>query len=137
MRPEDLATLHAAAFSDSRSWSAKEFSDLLSSPFVFVIAQHGGFALGRAIADEAELLTIAVQPNQRRQGLGKTLLKSFERESQTRGATRVFLEVAADNAAAIALYATQTYAVCGHRPNYYTRNDGTQVDACLMDKPLI
>jgi [ribosomal protein S18]-alanine N-acetyltransferase len=104
MTPADLARLHAACFTMPRPWGAAEFADLLASPLVFLVAEPAGFALGRAVADEAELLTLAVDPSARRQGSGRRLLTKFEAEAASRGATSAFLDVAAGNDAARALY---------------------------------
>ena len=136
MTPGALAALHAAAFADARPWSAREFQDLLASPHVFLCPETNGFALGRVIADEAELLTLAVHPAKRRDGLGHHLLTAFENTARVRGAIRAFLEVAADNNAAIGLYSKAGYTLSGRRPGYYAKTDGSRVDACLMDKLL-
>ncbi|MEP2531832.1 N-acetyltransferase [Shimia sp.] len=136
MTPQGLADLHAAAFVDTRAWSAREIRDLLTSPLVFAVTRPQGFALGRCVADECELLTLAVHPDARRGGIGRDLLDAFEAESQARGATRAFLEVAQDNLSAISLYDSRGYQTGGQRPDYYTRSDGTHVAARLMFKPL-
>lgn len=136
MTPETLAELHAAAFAHSRGWSAGEFRDLLASPLCFLCAGPSCFALGRVIADEAELLTIATHPTARRQGLAPTQLAYFEEEARRRGATRAFLEVAADNAAARTLYSSQGYATVARRKGYYPRQDGPAVDALVLEKRL-
>lgn len=134
--PQDLATLHARAFTAQRPWSAAEFADLLVSKFVFLVSVPGAFALGRVIADEAELLTLATAPDLRRQGLGRQMLTAYEQAADTRGAARSLLEVAADNAAAIALYAGAGYAPDGRRPGYYHPPGGSPVDALLMSRAL-
>ena len=136
MTPQALARLYAAAFADTRAWTAEEFSTLLDSPHVFSCVEQDGFAIGRVVADEAELLTIAVHPDARRDGLGHRLLTAFEDSARTRGATCAFLEVAEDNTAAMGLYSKAGYVVSGRRPDYYAKSDGTRVSACLMDKDL-
>ncbi|MFN4101064.1 MAG: GNAT family N-acetyltransferase, partial [Pararhodobacter sp.] len=107
MTPEALAALHARAFATPPPWSAAGFAGLLDSPLVFLTADAQGraFALGRVVAGEAELLTLATDPAARRQGLARAQMAAFEREAQARGAVTAFLEVAEDNAAARALYA--------------------------------
>lgn len=136
MTPEALANLHARAFTTQRPWSAAEFADLMSSDFVFVVSTEHSFAMGRVIADEAELLTLATDPTYRRHGLGRQMLHAFEAEAQARGAVRSFLEVAADNTAAITLYDGAGYGRNGRRPEYYHAPDGRRVDALLMSRPL-
>ncbi|PSL22209.1 GNAT family N-acetyltransferase [Shimia abyssi] len=136
MQPAILASLHAAAFTESRPWGADEFANLLASDLVLVVGDDTGFALGRVIVDECELLTIAVHPAAQRTGRGRTLLATFESTAQTKGAERVFLEVAADNTAARALYESSGYIQHGMRPAYYRRAMGADVAAHLMEKRL-
>jgi ribosomal-protein-alanine N-acetyltransferase len=136
MTPEMMAAIYAAAFPNSRAWSAAEISDMLASSLTFDLTGDVGFALGRVIADEAELLTIAVAPDHHGKGLGLILLDQFEVESKTRGACWALLEVAQDNVAALALYTRSGYEICGERPGYYSRPDGEQITASLMKKAL-
>lgn len=136
MTPEDLAALHGRAFSRQRPWNAPEFASLLDAPSVFLVHDDHAFALGRVIVDEAELLTLATDPNHQRQGLGRKLLTAFHHCAQTRGARRAFLEVAADNAPAIALYQGAGYAQDGRRPGYYHMTHGAHVDALIMSRAL-
>ncbi len=136
MTPEAMAAIYAAAFHHSRAWSSAEISDMLASRLTFAIEGDVGFALGRVIADEAELLTIAVDPAHQSKGLGHILLTQFEAESKLRGAGWVHLEVAQDNTAALALYTRAGYEICGERPSYYSRPNGEQITASLMKKAL-
>ncbi|WP_212525021.1 GNAT family N-acetyltransferase [Actibacterium sp. MT2.3-13A] len=136
MTPEALAALHAGAFTTPRPWRAGEFETLLASPGVFVLGDAAGFVLGRVIADEAELLTIAVAPEARRQGKGRALVARFETEARARGAEDAFLEVAADNAPARALYHAAGYALAGRRKGYYHAPDGARIDALVLRKAL-
>ena len=136
MTPETLARLHARAFTHPRPWTALEFASLLDSPHVFAVGDSRAFALGRVIADEAELLTIAADPALRRQGLGRAALAAFHAAATARGARTAFLEVAADNIAARALYDAAGYRRCGERPGYYRGPDGHAVDALLMARAL-
>jgi ribosomal-protein-alanine N-acetyltransferase len=117
---EALAALHAAAFSGAdRPWSAEAIADLLRAPEVFLARVAEGFALGRAVADEAEVLTLAVAPRAQRRGFGVALVERLAAEAARRGAARLFLEVADDNAAARALYARSGFAEVGRRRGYY------------------
>ncbi|TCL08575.1 ribosomal-protein-alanine N-acetyltransferase [Shimia isoporae] len=134
--PAALAALHAAAFDTTRAWSAEEIASLLDSRLVFCIARPEGFILGRAVADESELLTLAIDPTARRMGHARALLRAFEDESRNRGAVRAILEVAEDNSAALALYETSGYHTTARRPGYYHRDDGAQIAASLMEKAL-
>lgn len=137
MTPEILAACHARAFADAgRAWSTEEFAGLLTSALVFAVGDARAFALGRVIADEAELLTLATDPAQRRQGLARRCLAGFEASAQARGAAMALLEVAEDNAPAQALYRTAGYRETARRPRYYARGHGIMVDALILSKRL-
>jgi len=136
MTPEALAALHAAAFSVPRPWSAAEFADFLAQPGCFLLVEPEGFLLGRVVAGEAELLTLAVAPEARRRGIGKRLVAGFLDESRRRGAETAFLEVAADNASAIALYEGVGFVTVGRRKAYYTCPNGSRVDALVMSSGI-
>ena len=98
--------------------------------------QEHGFALGRVIADEAELLTIAVHPEAQGAGIGKKLMSEFHTAAKSRGASRAFLEVADDNGAARALYLGAGYGESGRRVGYYNRAHSAPIDAITMERAL-
>ncbi|MEJ6789390.1 GNAT family N-acetyltransferase [Brevundimonas sp. BR2-1] len=125
-----LAALHAEAF--DAPWDAAAFDSLLGQVGVHLAESPDGFILMRTAADEAEILTLAVRPGARRRGLGAELVARGAAEAVARGATRLFLEVADDNAAARALYARAGFAEAGRRPRYYARPDGSRRDALLL-----
>lgn len=118
---EPLAALHAACF--ARAWDARTLSEMLAAPGIFAFAHADGFVLGRAAADEAEILTLAVAPHARGQGLGRALLQAAINRARELGATTMFLEVGADNPAALALYAGLGFAKVGQRKAYYEGRD--------------
>lgn len=134
MTHDEMATLYARAFPGGRAWSADEIAALAAAPG-FAVTAPTGFALGRAVAGEAELVTIAVDPAARRHGAGRALLADFEDSARSRGADRAFLEVAADNDAARGLYASAGWEETGRRIGYYARPKGA-VDALTMSKRL-
>ncbi|MBR9763103.1 MAG: ribosomal protein S18-alanine N-acetyltransferase [Rhodobacteraceae bacterium] len=134
--PEALARLHAACFVTPRPWSAEEIRQLCAEASTFLLQRPGGFLLARNAFDEAEVLTIAVDPAARRQGLGRALMQAFLAEARARGAATALLEVAADNAAAIALYRATGFTRTGRRPGYYRTPDGTRKDAEIMSIAL-
>ncbi|WP_299743875.1 ribosomal protein S18-alanine N-acetyltransferase [uncultured Tateyamaria sp.] len=134
MTPDTLAALHEAAFTRERPWSAQEFVDLLANPHTHLNTAPHGFALWRGIAAEAELLTIAVDPAHQGQGIGTKLMTSWMSEAATTCAS-AFLEVASDNANAIALYTHQGFEIIATRPDYYHRPD-SRADALIMRAAL-
>ena len=136
MTPEAMAALHARVFTTPRPWSEAEFSSLLTGAGVFTLGGPQGFVLGRAIAGEAEVLTLAVAPEARRQGIARGLMEGFARKVVESGAETAFLEVAEDNAAAIGLYLSLGYTASGRRRRYFQTPDGKSLDALVMTKTL-
>jgi ribosomal-protein-alanine N-acetyltransferase len=133
---DELASLHAKCFTTPRPWSASEFASFEDN--AFLLGGPQGFLLGRVVADEAELLTLAVDPAARRKGVARSIVESFKIRATEDGATVAFLEVAADNAAAIALYHSTGFEEAGRRRAYYRHPDGSTLDAlvlrCSLDK---
>lgn len=137
MTPEALAALHQRAIRTPAPYSAADFAGLLADPLVFLLVEaDAGLLLGRAVAGEAELLTIAVAPEARRRGLGRKLVARFLYQAQLRGAERAFLEVAADNPAAITLYESSGFQRTGTRRGYYLTSEGQRIDALVMARDL-
>ncbi|MFT4914854.1 MAG: ribosomal-protein-alanine N-acetyltransferase [Yoonia sp.] len=137
MTPETLAQMHAAAFQDTRPWSASEFATLLESNGVILLGDSQSFLLGRLIVDEAEVLTLVTPPIFRRQGHAQRCLAAFLDVLAQQQATSVFLEVSDENVAAKSLYSKYNFHNVGTRPNYYARADGTKVAAIIMRHTLI
>jgi ribosomal-protein-alanine N-acetyltransferase len=128
MGPDQLADIHSRCFTMPRPWSATEFASLITGKGVFLLEDGGSFLLGRAIAGEAELLTIAVDPGARRSGIGRRLVARFSGTARDMDATDAFLEVASDNLAARALYSATGWLEAGVRRGYY----GPRTDAIVM-----
>ena len=136
----DLARIHAQGF--FRGWPREEFSGFLSEPttpvYVACDARRriAGFALIRQASDEAELLTIAVDPKWRGKHVGQALLRAAFDDLLLTPARRMFLEVDEQNAAAIRLYTRQGFARIGARKGYYPRPDGSAATALVMARDL-
>lgn len=92
--------------------------------------------LGRVVMDEAEVLTLATNPADQRKGLARAVLGEFLQRAAQNGADRVFLEVAADNTAAKALYLREGFAEIGKRPNYYANSAGEKISALVLERRL-
>jgi len=125
-----LSALHAACFPE-KPWTADDFAELKGSGAKIIMSDNS-FLVYRLAADEIEILTIGVRPDARRTLTATALLKVMENEVKKSGARAIFLEVAADNDAAISMYEKNGYARMGTRPGYY---DG--IDAITMKKELI
>lgn len=135
MTAEEMARIHSAAFTTSRGWRSVEFADLRAQPSVRCFTAPHGFALTRTVAGESELLTLAVDPAHQRNGIARQLMTAWLTTLATDPAVETaFLEVAADNAAALALYADFQFIHSGQRKAYYARADGPAVDAVVMKR---
>jgi ribosomal-protein-alanine N-acetyltransferase len=140
-RAEECAAIHASAF--AHPWSAREFATLLSNASTLGSAaldpatgRMRGFVISRFAADEAEILTIAVERAWRGRGVGRDLLRDHLSRAALSGARTMFLEVGHANAAAIALYARFGFLEAGQREGYYRRPDGELATALVMRKDL-
>lgn len=98
--------------------------------------EPAGLALARVVADEGEVLALGVSAERRRRGIGRTLFAEIEVRCAALGAGRLFLEVAADNAAAKALYGAHGFTVVGRRPGYYVRADGGAMEGLILGRTL-
>ena len=115
-----MAEIHAACFAPADRWGEDAMRLQIEPKIAFgFIHPEGGLVLARATSGEAEVLTLAVVPSLRRQGVGRSLLDRAMTEAASRGAAAILLEVATENAAARALYASAGFAVIGRRPRYY------------------
>ena len=131
-----MADIHARAMVVPRPWDAAAMRGLIDARGAVLVSEGMGFALGRIVADEAELLTIAVDPRVQGQGLGRTCLRRFEQAVQRRNADRILLEVAATNEIARKFYRSEGFSEDGVRAGYYRVDGAHSIDAILMSKAL-
>ena len=134
MTPGLLCEIHATAF--ERPWDEATFENLCRQAGVLAIGDRDGFVLIRTVADEAEILTLAVRPEARRRGLGADLVRRGADAARARGAMKLHLEVAEDNAAALALYRRSGFVEAGRRKDYYPRPDRPSAAALLLSLNL-
>jgi ribosomal-protein-alanine N-acetyltransferase len=136
-----LAKLHAQGF--HRGWSREDFASYIAGRdtpvYVACDAKRkiAGFAMLRLAADEAELITIAVDKGWRKKGVGKALMRALFDDLAMTPARKLFLEVAADNPAALRLYAANGFAKISERQGYYARPDGRPATAIVMARDLL
>ena len=90
-----------------------------------------GFSLARTVADEAELLLIAVDPGSQGRGIGLALLQDFIAHALSQGAHRLHLEVR-DGNPAVQLYRDAGFVTAGRRRNYYRGPEGEHYDALTL-----
>ena len=119
-----LAAIHAACF--AKGWDAAEIGQFLGVPGCLALVASAspaqapqGFLIVRSAGDEAELLTLAVDPACRRLGLASALLAVATRALRGAGSKRLFLEVDQGNSAARGLYQSLGAVAVGRRPRYY------------------
>jgi tRNA threonylcarbamoyl adenosine modification protein YeaZ/ribosomal-protein-alanine acetyltransferase len=130
-----MADIHHSCF--AKGWSKADFASALSIPgsgalLVELAGTVYGFVQFQWVAGEAEINTICVSPNYRRQHFGTDLLLGLLAHLRSMNTAKVFLEVSAHNTAAIALYKSHGFANTGLRKAYYA--DGS--DAITMVRAL-
>ena len=126
---QKLANLHQKCF-PNKPWSADDFRDLKNSGCEIIMSENG-FIVYRIVVDEAEIITIGVNPEMRRNGIASAMIGIIEKTLKNQGVKKIFLEVASNNIAAQKLYENSGFVRVGLRPKYY---DG--VDAILMSKNI-
>lgn len=136
-RAAEIAAMHGKLFNPP--WDQSSIKAMLEHPAsTSLIAVAGdpkaikGFVIGQLAADEAEILSVGVAPDWQRAGLGKMLIEGLVRAAKRGEAKRLFLEVAEDNIAARALYASLGFVESGRRKRYYERKDAPAADALLL-----
>ncbi len=134
-----LAELHAASF--HRGWDEDEFEQMLREDNTVIHRMRIrsaviGFAASRLALDEAEILTIAIEPNHRGHGLSRDLLQTHMGYLAGRGVRALFLEVEENNTPARKLYAKAGFLPVGQRKGYYQDADGRQLNALILRRDL-
>jgi ribosomal-protein-alanine N-acetyltransferase len=114
-----MAEIHRFSFPSGEAWDAKAIDVQLGLPGSIAFVNASGFILARALAGEAELLTLAVVPEARGRGIGRALLYAAMRKAASCGAETLYLEVAESNAAALSLYMAAGAKPVGRRRRYY------------------
>ena len=123
-----IASLHAICFEDA--WHAELLGRILNAPGAFGLFM--GFVICRSTGEEGEILSLAVAPGLRRNGLGALLLDAAKAQAVKFKIGALFLEVAEDNIAARRLYENSDFSTVGRRPHYYRRRYGPAVDALTL-----
>lgn len=135
-----LATYEKELFPYS-PWSTsqfkEEFAGIPTTRFISV-AEDGNTIIGYcgvflpAPGVEADILTVAVLPAYRRQGIAKEFMRQIEGWAKERKASAMMLEVEVSNESAIKLYESLGYMKISVRMDYY----GPGKDAHVMRKEL-
>lgn len=137
MTPAELAEMEALCFPDTAvTWSEQDYANHIKSSIGITVSSETGFVIGQIVEDEAEIITLGVLPDSRKEGHGTDLLATFERDAQNKGAHSIFLEVSTENKAALALYKTRGFIRVGRRQKYYENAQGIAIDAFILKKTL-
>ena len=135
---DSVMRIMGAAFQPcfGEGWTRSQCAGILPMGGVtLIIAEDdsgvAGFALARAVADEAELLLIAVDPARQRSGIGDALLQDFIASARAAGARQLHLEVR-DGNPAVELYRAAGFLPAGRRRNYYRGPGGERHDAVTL-----
>lgn len=135
-----LAALHGESFAPG--WDTGSFAKLMSMPgsLAFIVTSSGdepaGFILATVAADEADIVTIAVRPSERRRRLATRLISAFTSHLADQGVSRLYIEVAQSNEPASTLYSKLGFVKTGVRKNYYDTGDSQGRHAYTMMLPL-
>ena len=136
-RLDDVMIVMRSAFGDAygEAWTRSQCAGILPMAGVTLMVADGedsgqplGFALYRTVADDAELLLLAVAPQAQGNGIGSRLLSQFIDDAKKNGASKIHLEVR-DGNPAVHIYEAAGFAPVGRRRNYYRGTDGKQYDA--------
>jgi ribosomal-protein-alanine N-acetyltransferase len=139
-----VMTIMNGAFSPrfGEAWTRSQCAGILPMAGVSLVIAHDngneqpvGFSLFRTVADEAELLLLAVAPEHQHRGVGRRLLEQFVEQARAAGAGRVHLEVR-DGNPAVQMYRRAGFQPAGRRPHYYRGSDGRQYDAITLAHSL-
>lgn len=117
-------------------WSKQQFQESLASYQCTVYEQANqvvGFCILQPVLDEANLLLMAIHPNQQGKGLGYILLDHSIQQLKN-NPIQIFLEVRESNTAAIRLYEKTDFHQIDLRKNYYPNPDGSREHAVIMVK---
>ncbi|MBQ7718478.1 MAG: ribosomal protein S18-alanine N-acetyltransferase [Clostridia bacterium] len=110
-------------------WEEQGILGSIEHDLVFIL-EGEGVIIARQTLDELEILNFAVKKELRGQGYGKSLLGFLLDHAEKSGVKTAFLDVRQSNIAAVSLYKSFGFEICGKRKNYY-RNPPE--DAVLMN----
>ena len=117
----DIARLEEICFSEP--WSENSLRLLTEGDNVGIAVYDGEALVGyggmTCVLDEGAVTNIAVHPDHRRMGIGRTVVRELLSEAKKRNILHMFLEVRESNQGAIALYIGEGFHTLGVRKNFY------------------
>ena len=135
-----MARIHKTGF--AHPWDEGALRNLMDKPNLLTLAAFEasrelvGFIMTRQASDECEILTIVADNKKRRSGIASSLMAHALELSRLRKATRIYLEVASGNNAAITLYQKHGFEEISRRPGYYQQGRTVAEDALVMARSL-
>ena len=136
-----LARIHRASF--DQAWDENWFRTALDRPGMMALVAGTAaetdlqsFILVQIASDESEILSVGTLPAARRSGLARALIVKAAAKAVLQQAKTMFLEVADDNSAALALYGRCGFTAYGRRRDYYIRSGLPAVDAVMLRAAL-
>jgi ribosomal-protein-alanine N-acetyltransferase len=139
-----MAELHRSCFAEPQQWNADALCSLMvlkTNTSLGLMVNHTGvgFIIGSLVADEGEVLTLAIHPDHRRNGYAKLLIERLIEEGRPRGLEKIFLEVIETNTPAIKLYGALGFEIISRRTDYYRMPEGhakKHMDGLVLSKTL-
>lgn len=136
---DKLTKIHVECF--PRYWNREVFTDFFSvkDTFAFLVEEGNkpaAMLVYRVAFDQAEILTLAVLPSYRGQGIAAKLVDDMLEKCKVLGVEKLFLEVEVGNEPAIKLYETSGFQHINRRKLYYQQLDGSLTDALVMMRKL-
>jgi [ribosomal protein S18]-alanine N-acetyltransferase len=137
----DVMAVMDSAFGDTfgEAWTRSQLAGIMPMAGVSLVLARSsggrcaGFSLARRVADEAELLLLAVMRGHRRKGVGRMLLDHFLADAREHCVARVHLEVR-DGNPAVGIYQAMGFEPVGRRRGYYFGADGRRHDAITLSR---
>jgi [ribosomal protein S18]-alanine N-acetyltransferase len=154
LEPRDVDAVLAvqSACPETAQWTEWDYARVVRGEMIGWVAQQDeraqmdGFLVARRIADQIEILNLAVRPERRRRGIGSELLRQSFAWGRSFGATSALLEVRETNLAALHFYERHAFEVVGRRRLYYAApvedalvlkaklpSGGTEPPSCLPE----
>ena len=131
----EVASIEEMSF--SLPWSLESLELMLTDQASALVALEDGRVLGyvgmMCVLDEGQIINVAVHPNARRRGVGRTLMEAAQAYAKERGIAFLSLEVRESNIAARSLYSSLGWEEQGIRKGFYSH---PVENACVMTKSI-
>ena len=131
----EVASIEEMSF--SLPWSLESLELMLTEQASALVALEDGRFLGyvgmMCVLDEGQIINVAVHPDARRRGVGRTLMQAAEAYAKERGIVFLSLEVRESNIAARSLYSSLGWEEQGIRKGFYSH---PVENACVMTKSI-